>query len=285
MAWPSIPVRGFGRGGAIAAACSLVLLSGCSSAPRPQASPAKAATLSVGCSTQVASDKPLSAPRPVTATIPGAPTAMVGTPDGRWAFASLSKDARGAIAVMAVTRGTLRLVRTVPLPHSLPAAFGMTLTHDGRLLLVAGHTATAVLSVSALEDGRGNPMVGVLNDAGSGQFEVAVSADDRYVYVSDENTGDLSVFDLAVALRRLHRTRGRHWLGAAGGRGRWRGPVAGRQPALRDDLRCLRPYGQLWVIDAARADNGAGPRAVLAHVPAGCQPVRVAVSPDAARPG
>ena len=32
----------------------------------------------------------------------------------------------------------------------------MTLTHDGRLLLVAGYTATAVLSVSALEDGRGH---------------------------------------------------------------------------------------------------------------------------------
>ena len=80
----------------------------------------EAATLSVGCLTQVASGTLLSAPRPVTATVPGAPTAMVGTPDGRWAFASLSKDASGAIAVMAVTRGTLRLVRTVPLPHSLP---------------------------------------------------------------------------------------------------------------------------------------------------------------------
>jgi hypothetical protein len=39
---------------------------------------------------------------------PGAPTAMVGTPDGRWAFALLSKDASGAIAVMAVTHGTPR---------------------------------------------------------------------------------------------------------------------------------------------------------------------------------
>src|SRR5271165_7660226 len=93
MAGPSIPVRGFGRGCAIAAACSLVLLSGCSSSPRPQAAPAKAATLSVGCSAQVAPGKLLPAPRPVTATVPGAPTAMVGTPDGRWAFASLSKDA------------------------------------------------------------------------------------------------------------------------------------------------------------------------------------------------
>ena len=84
----------------------------------------EAATLSVGCLTQVASGTLLPAPRPVTATVPGAPTAMVGTPDGRWAFASLSKDASGAIAVMAVTRGTLRLVRTVPLPHSLPAHSG-----------------------------------------------------------------------------------------------------------------------------------------------------------------
>jgi DNA-binding beta-propeller fold protein YncE len=281
MAWPSIPVRGFGRGGAIAAACSLVLLSGCSSAPRPQASAAKAATLSVGCSTQVASDKPLSAPRPITATVRGAPTAMVGTPDGRWAFASLSKDASGAIAVMAVTRGTLRLVRTVPLPHSLPAAYGMTLTHDGRLLLVADYTATAVLSVSALEDGRGNPMVGVLNDAGSGQFEVAVSADDRYVYVSDENTGDLSVFDLAVALR-----RGFTAPGVAIGLVPLDVGAVGVAQSPDDSLLYVTtygaygPYGQLWVIDAARADIGAGRRAVLAHVPAGCQPVRVAVSPD-----
>jgi hypothetical protein len=73
---------------------------------------------------------------------------MVGTPDGRWAFASLSNRTSGAIGVMAVARGTLRLVRTVPLPHTLAAAYGMTLTHDGRLLLVAGEAATAVASRS-----------------------------------------------------------------------------------------------------------------------------------------
>lgn len=38
--------------------------------------------------------------------------------------------------------------------------------------------------------------------------------------------------------------------------------------------------GRLWAISARRAEHGAGRSAVLAHVAAGCQPVRVAVSPD-----
>jgi DNA-binding beta-propeller fold protein YncE len=206
---------------------------------------------------------------------------MVGTPDGRWAFASLSSYAGGAIAVMALARGTLRLVRTVPLPHTPQDAYGMTLTHDGRLLLVAGETATAVLSVPALEDGRGNPVVGVLSDAGSGQFEVSVSPDDQYVYVTDENTGDLSVFDLAVALRRGF-TAPEVAIGLVpldtGAVGVAQSPDGSLLYVTT--YGALGPHGQLWVIDAARADSGAGRRAVLAHVFAGCQPVRVAVSPD-----
>jgi DNA-binding beta-propeller fold protein YncE len=37
--------------------------------------------------------------------------------------------------------------------------------------------------------------------------------------------------------------------------------------------------GILWAIDASRAEHGAGRAAVLARAAAGCQPVRVAVSP------
>ena len=91
---------------------------------------------------------------------------MVGTADGRWAFASVSGELGGEIAVFALGHGAPRLVRTVPLPSSMTQAFGMTLTHDGRLLLVAAYTATAVLNVPALEDGRGDAMAGVLADAG-----------------------------------------------------------------------------------------------------------------------
>lgn len=68
--------------------------------------------------------------------------------------------------------------------------------------MVAGYTATGVLSVRALEDGGHDPPVGILTDAGAGQFEVALSDDDRYVFVTDETTGGLSTFDLATALLR-----------------------------------------------------------------------------------
>lgn len=276
VAWSLIPVRRRWRGCAIAAGMSVVVASGCSSAPQ-----AGAVTQSVSCSTQVAAGKVLSAVRPVTATVPDSPTAMVGTPDGRWAFASLANgDVSGAIAVLGLAGGALRLIRTVPLPSTLRGAYGMTLTHDGRLLLVAGYSATAVLSVSAFEDGRGDPVDGLLTDAGNGQFGVTVSADDRYVFVTDELSYGLSVFDLTQALR-----SGFTAPGVAVGVVPL-GDVAGAA-ALSPDGKLLYvttgsngTRGQLWVLSTARTESGAAIGSVLAHVSAGCQPVRVAVSPD-----
>jgi hypothetical protein len=134
--------------------------------------------------------------------VPGHPTAVLSTANGRWAFASVSTGTRGEIAVMTLDHGAPRLVRTVKLPRTLADAFGMAMTHDGLLLLVAGYTATGVLSVRGLEGGSKDPVVGILADAGAGQFEVAVSRDDRYVFVTDETSGGLSVFNLETALRR-----------------------------------------------------------------------------------
>ncbi|MGH3070463.1 MAG: hypothetical protein ACRDMI_18020 [Streptosporangiaceae bacterium] len=58
---------------------------------------------------------------------------------------------------------------------------------DGRFaLLIAGGTATAVVGVTALEDGKRDAVLGVLSDPGAGEFEVAVSGDDRYAFVTDE---------------------------------------------------------------------------------------------------
>jgi DNA-binding beta-propeller fold protein YncE len=213
--------------------------------------------------------------------VPGNPTAVVGTADGRWAFASVSTAPGGEIAVIALSREAPRLVRTVRLPVSLADAFGLAMTHNGLLLLVAGYTATGVLSVPALEDGGRDPLLGILADDGSGQFEVAVSGDDRYVFVTDENTGSLSVFDLATALRRGFSARGVA-VGivplASGAVGVAMAP--GGAQLYVTTYGEYGPYGQLWVVDTARAESGAGGGAVLAHVAAGCQPVRVAVSPD-----
>ncbi|MGO8894518.1 MAG: YncE family protein [Streptosporangiaceae bacterium] len=217
----------------------------------------------------------------MTMPVPGRPTAVVGTADGRWVFTSVSTGTGGEIAVIALGREVPRLVRTVKLPGSLADAFGMAMSHDGLLLVVAGYTATAVLSVRALEDGGHDPVVGVLADAGAGQFEVAVSGDDRYVFVTDETTGGLSVFDLAAALRRGFSARGVA-VGivplAPGAVGVAMSPGGGQLYVTT--YGAYGPHGQLWVIDTARAESGADGGAVLAHMAAGCQPVRVAVSPD-----
>jgi 6-phosphogluconolactonase (cycloisomerase 2 family) len=265
----------------VMSASAVIVLAGCSSGTPPHRT---TVALNAGCSTAVAAGTLLPASRPVTVPVTGRPTAMVGTADGRWAFASVTvgppNASSGEIAVLVLGRGAPRLVRTVALPRSLHDAFGMAMTRDG-LLLVAGYTATAVLSVRALEDGRGDPLVGVLTDAGAGQFEVALSSDDRYVFVTDETTGGLSVFDLATALRRGFSARGV----AVGIVPLAAGAVG---VALSPDGEHLYvttygkygPYGQLWVLDTDRAETGADRTAVVAHAAAGCQPVRVAVAPD-----
>jgi DNA-binding beta-propeller fold protein YncE len=214
-------------------------------------------------------------------SVPGMPDEAVGAQGGRWAFASVSAVTGPGIAVLALRHGSSTLVHTVPLPSQLGYAFGMTLTHDGKLLLVAGYTATAVVSVAALEDGKPDPVLGVLSDSGAGQFEVAVSGDDRYAFVTDETTGGLSVFDLATALKDGFSAPGV----AAGIVPLANGAVgiAVSQDSERvyvTNYGAAGPHGQLWLIDAARAEQGAGRSAVRAHVAAGCQPVRVALSPD-----
>lgn len=219
--------------------------------------------------------------QPVSVRVPGHPTAVVGTADGRWAFASVTaRPGGGQIAVIALGREAPRLVRMVKLPLQA-AAYGMAMTHDGRLLLVATYSATAVLSVAALEDGSSDPVVGTLADSGVGQWDVTVSGDDRYVFVTDEISGGLSVFSLAAALRHGFSSRGVA-VGivplAIGAAGVAMSPGGGQLYVTTYGPG--GPNGRLWVIDTARATSGAGNIAVLAHVAAGCEPVRVAVSPD-----
>ena len=266
---------------AVITANVIIVLAGCASVV-PHRAPV---ALSAGCSTGVVAASVLPTPRAVTASVPGSPTAVMGTVDGRWAFASLStltvpRTIQGSIAVLALSRKAPRLVRTAVLPRSLTGAYGMAMTRNG-LLLVAGYTGTAVLNVRALEDGGRDQLVGMLRDAGTGQFEVAVSGDDRYVFVADETTGGLSVFDLATALRHGFSAPGvavRIVPLAPGAVGLAMSPDG--QRLYVSTYGSYGPHGQLWVLDTARAEAGAGRAAVLAHVAAGCQPVRVAVSPD-----
>jgi DNA-binding beta-propeller fold protein YncE len=262
----------------------------CTSSPAQSQHPASARASALprvpGCSTQVTAGPALAASRPAEVPVPGDPTGVAASPDGRWAFAALSQGPDGGeprIAVLSVnkTNSRLTLVRLVTLPGPLAAAWGMSVSPNGRLLLVAGGSGAAVLSLPKLESGAAHPVLGVLPADGAGAFEAAVSADDHYAFVTAEDTGDLYVFNLALALQ--------HGFGAAG-------VAVGAVPlatgavgiAISPDGTLIYvttygqagPYGRLWVINAARAERAAGAHAIVASTAAGCQPVRVVLSDD-----
>jgi DNA-binding beta-propeller fold protein YncE len=243
-------------------------------------------SLSARCSTSISQAKSLTEPSPRFIAVAGSPVAALATADGRWAFVSLHAQSGGALEVLHLTGDTARAVRTVRLPGQV-TAWGMAMTHDRRLLLVAGGDGTAVVSVSALERGGRRPVLGTLSDSSSGQFEVALSPDDRYAFVSDELTGAVSVFDLARALHGGFSVPGViSPPGVAVGIVHLAPDPVG--VAVSPDGRLLYvtteggygQHGRLWIIDTARAERGDIGHAVLANAPAGCQPVRVALAPN-----
>jgi DNA-binding beta-propeller fold protein YncE len=213
---------------------------------------------------------------------------VAASPDGRWAFAALSQNGDGGdprLAVLAIRKVTggqrLTLVRVITLPPPLTAAWGMSVSPDGRLLLVAGGSGTAVLSLSKVVSGAAQPVLGVLTDGGPAAFEAAWSSDDHYAFVTDENSGDLYVFNLALALRRGFGAPGVAVSAvplASGAVGIAISPYS--TLIYVTTFGQYGPHGRLWVINAARAEHAAGRNAVVASTAAGCQPVRVALSDD-----
>jgi DNA-binding beta-propeller fold protein YncE len=77
----------------------------------------------------------------------------------------------------------------------------MALSHNGRWLAVTTFdNGTLLISVAELLAGSADPVLGQLEDGTSGQIEAAFSIDDQYLFVTDEDSGQLSVFDVERAL-------------------------------------------------------------------------------------
>lgn len=245
----------------------------------------------------------------VTVRLPGRPFQALASRRGRWVFVSLMpsspKRKAGAagrgIGLMQWTGSQLLLERVVPLP-SVPA--GMALTHDGHLLVVAAGRYVDFLDVSRLVSGAADPILGSIRDAARpGSVYVAISRDDRTLFVSDERARGVTVVDL----RRARRT-GFHQGAILGHTSTGTAPVG---LAVSGDDRYLFVTSELWrsrgngwpmdcrlplgfgpegpveagavqVVDIARARHR--PRdSVISLTPAGCSPVRAVLSPDGAR--
>jgi DNA-binding beta-propeller fold protein YncE len=213
--------------------------------------------------------------------LPGPPFGIAATRVGRWAFVD---EITGDLLVLRDDRFEPHIVRSIRLPYGAP--LGMTLTPDGRYLLIADvMNGVWVVSVARAERGERSAVLGTLFepgqlDMGGGAIEVTTSRDGQFAFVSLERRNQVAVYDLREALTRNFHTSG--YVGvvplgiapvglAVSPDGRW---LYATSEATRHGSE-----GTLSVINVAAAERSPK-HAVRATVPAGCSPVRVALSPD-----
>ena len=233
--------------------------------------------------------------------LPGHPFSTISSQDGCWLFVSVtSSNPKSANGVALLSRGkgqiTLRKVFPVEVGPT-----GMVLTHDGKLLIVADDEYVVFMDVMRMTTGKGDPILGYISDGNfSGSVYVNVTADDKFLFVSDENTRTITVINLEKA-RSQGFTEGakvgqipvgdapialtfspdQKWLyttsQAAPKSLGW--PIIcrpeGEDPAT---AKPEYPAGAIIVVDVEHAKSDPA-KSVVSSVPAGCNPVRLAISP------
>lgn len=196
------------------------------------------------------------------------------------------------IAVLERSQGRLKVKRVVGL-HEPPQ--GIVLTHDGKMLIAASGDLVYFLDVKKMLSGKHDPIVGVVKAANhAGSSYVNVTPDDRFLFISNSGTRNITVVNLAKM-----RSKG---FSAAG----YVGSIpTGSAPAgltISPDQKWLynttsfappdwkwpdvckargfsHPQGAIEVIDLAKAETDSAD-SVVARVPAGCEPASLALSPS-----
>lgn len=228
-------------------------------------------------------------------TVPGRPFSALPDADGCWLFVSASggQGKGGSVVVLHDKDGVFSVDHSVALNTE---AYGEALSHDGQVLVVTGGSGTAVLDVKKLEAGDAQSLLGVLPaSAEDGAVYAAISPDDKLLFVADEYASRISVFDLAKARAvgfgkdalighvpvaaapvGLAFSPDGQWLYATSQRG-----PASMKAACKPEQGGgqMHPQGLLFKIDVAKAVTDPA-RAVSSAWPAGCNPVRVAMSPS-----
>ncbi|HEY4079233.1 MAG TPA: beta-propeller fold lactonase family protein [Burkholderiaceae bacterium] len=233
------------------------------------------------------------APQAITQVdVPGRPFAAIPSADGCTIFVSLTgKKGRSEVAVLTRSNGALAVSHTVAAPSQLT---GLALSHDGGILVGANGQGVTLFSTQRLIAGDDKAALGSLGDgAGAGSIYAAFSPDDHLLFVSDERSNTLSVYDFAaIAAGKSAQMIGQIRTGGApvglafSPDGRWLYSTSEVAPGERscpaEGKGGAHPPGMLMVIDVERSATEPA-NAVVARMPAGCNPVRVAVSPNGDR--
>jgi YVTN family beta-propeller protein len=244
-----------------------------------------------------------------TAFVPleASPFAAVAMQDGCTIFVSVTgdfADARNGIAVFSRDGGKVAFQHLLA-DNDTP--YGMVLTHDGQLLIVANNTNVVVVDAERLRAGENGLLMGYISEPGRDNplsLYANVSPDDRFLFVAEENKDRITVIDLAAA--RAANFKDIKILGAVPAS---LGPIAltfspdGRylyvttqqaddndhwpvacKPQGEDPTTSMPedPEGAILVVDVTRAESDPA-HSVVAKIPAGCSPVRLALSPDGTR--
>jgi DNA-binding beta-propeller fold protein YncE len=220
-----------------------------------------------GCTTATAKAATLSHVTSADTALAGGPFGVATTPDGQYAFVTVGD------AIDLLRTGTSlapSLVRTIAAPG---AGKGTELTRDGKFLLAAAGSGAVVINVADAEQGAPYPVVGTLTSPnGSGAVEVLITADSHFAFVTLQNSAEMAVFNLQQAL-----TQG---IGASDFVGYV--PLGDQPVGMTTDgtwLYVTDFSGNLNVLSLSRAETDPA-HAVVARVPAGCQPARAIMSPD-----
>jgi DNA-binding beta-propeller fold protein YncE len=177
----------------------------------------------------------------------------------------------------------------------------MVITHDGKLLIVADDDYLVFMDVGRMLAGLEDAIVGYITDGDSpGVNYVNVTADDKFLFVSDEEAERITVINLEKA------RAGGFSPSAIAGRipvgdapialtfspdQRWLYTTSQIAPkSLGWPIECKpegedpatakpqNPEGAVMVVDVQRAESDPA-NSVVSRVPAGCSPVRLAISP------
>jgi hypothetical protein len=244
-------------------------------------------------------DRP--APEPIThIELPGNPFEPIPTNDGCWIFVSLvsTKSEPGRIAVLKRDEGNISVMRTVPVTGS---PTGMVMTHDGKILIAAVGDGIAFLNVQRLISGLGNPVLGYWRDERGdvGNVYVNVMSNDEYLFVSDESVRTVTVINLAMAcasgfsdnfsvgtipvgvgpIALTFSTDERYLYTTSQVMPRDSGWPTECKPEFNQQAPPDHAQGAILVVDVSLAKTQPL-KSVVATVMAGCNPVRLVISPS-----
>jgi DNA-binding beta-propeller fold protein YncE len=244
-----------------------------------------------------------------TVSVPDNPFQALPSKDGCWIYVSLTRANGGKPSIALLSRaGTSMKLRTILEIDG--NATGMTVTHDGKMLIVAAGQRILFVDADKLVSDPRRAILGYLDEPGRarqlGRIYANTTSDDKTLFVADENAMTITVIDLVRARSNgfkrsaiigqiptgrlpialtfspdeslLYATS--QWAPAD-----YKWPIECKREGANanpNDTTSVNPQGAIHVIDVARAKKDPA-HSIVTSIPAGCSAVRLVISPSGDR--